>query len=98
VIIVHAIVKPAAPGDGSALATVQRKALELAEPIPPAAVWIDLIEPTTEEDRKVQEFVGAPVPTKADPDYTEPPEAHYRRTACATCTPSSSASRRTRPT
>ncbi len=76
-IIVHAIVKPAAPGDGSALATVQRKALEPSEPIPPGAIWIDLIEPTTEEDRKVQEFVGAPVPTKADPDYTEPPEAHY---------------------
>ena len=76
-IIVHAVVKPAAPGDGPALATVQRKALEPSEAIPQGAIWIDLIEPTTEEDRKVQEFVGAPVPTKADPDYTEPPEAHY---------------------
>ena len=45
--------------------------------IPRSAIWIDLIEPTVEEDRKVQEFVGVPVPTKADPDYTEPPEAHY---------------------
>ena len=45
--------------------------------IPPFAIWIDLIEPTVEEDRKVQEFVGVPVPTKANPDYTEPPEAHY---------------------
>ena len=52
-IIVHAVVKPAAPGDGTALATVQRKALEPAEPIPPGAVWIDLVEPMMEEDRKV---------------------------------------------
>ena len=43
----------------------------------PGAVWIDLVSPTAEEDKRVQAFVGAPVPTKADPDYTEPPEAHY---------------------
>ena len=78
VIIVHAIVKPAAASDGSATATVRRQLLEPSElQIPPCAIWIDLIEPTVEEDRKVQEFVGVPVPTKADPDYTEPPEAHY---------------------
>ena len=51
--------------------------LEQAEPIPPGAIWIDMIEPTAEEDRKVQDFVGVLVPTKADPDYAEPPEAHY---------------------
>ena len=45
--------------------------------IPSCAIWIDLIEPTIEEDRKVQEFVGAPVPTRADADFTEPPEALY---------------------
>ena len=77
-IIVHDIVKPGAARDGSATATVR---CQLLEPpglqIPPSAIWIDLIEPTVEEDRKVQEFVGVPVPTRADPDYTEPPEAHY---------------------
>ena len=36
-----------------------------------------MLAPTIEEDQKVQAFVGVPVPTKADPDYTEPPEAHY---------------------
>src|SRR3954452_23286314 len=71
---VHAIVRT---GD-SAPATVERTLLEPCDPqIPPSAIWIDLINPTIEEDRKVQEFVGAPVPTKADPDFTEPPEAHY---------------------
>jgi len=78
VIIVHAIAKPAAAGDGCAIATVRRTLLEPSDPqIPPCAVWIDLIDPTIEEDRKVQAFVGAPVPTKADPDFSELPEAHY---------------------
>ena len=98
-IIVHDIVRPAASSDGSATATVR---CQLLEPpglqIPLSAIWIDLIEPTVEEDRKVQEFVGVPVPTKADPDYTEPPRRIIRRTACATCMRSSSANQRTRPT
>ena len=53
------------------------KTLETTEPIPPGTIWIDMIEATIEEDQKVQKYVGAPVPTKSDPDYTEPPEAHY---------------------
>src|SRR3974390_909957 len=32
---------------------------------------------TGEEDCAVENFVGAPIPTKADPDYTEPPETFY---------------------
>jgi hypothetical protein len=76
-IIVHAIVQPAAACDGFATATVWRKLLEPSEPqIPPGAIWVDLIEPTAEEDRKVQEFVGVRVPTKADPDYTGEGHAH----------------------
>ena len=35
------------------------------------------IEPTVEEDQKVQTYVGAAISTRADPDYAEPPEAHY---------------------
>jgi magnesium transporter len=76
VIIVHTVVKSAAASDGPL--TIQRKLLEPSDlRISPCAIWIDLIEPTVEEDRKVQEFVGVPVPTRADPDYSEPPEAHY---------------------
>jgi magnesium transporter len=48
-----------------------------ADPVPPGTIWIDLIAPTVEEDCLVEKFVGAPIPTKADPDYTEPPETHY---------------------
>ena len=77
-IIVHAIVQSVATGDGSTTATVQRSLLDSSNPrIPTDAIWIDLINPTLEEDRQVQEFVGVPVLTRADPDFTEPPEAHY---------------------
>ena len=74
-IIVHAVVKPSVAGNGSA--TVSRDVLEPHQPIPPGAIWIDLVEPTVDEDRKVQDFVGVLIPTKADPDYAEPPEAQY---------------------
>ena len=74
-IVVHAIAKPAA-SDG-APGGVSRSLLEPYDPVPPGAIWIDMIEPTVEEDRKVQDFVGVVIPTKADPDYAEPPEAHY---------------------
>jgi magnesium transporter len=76
-IVVHSIAKPFQATESVGTATVVCKQLEPAEPIPPGSIWIDMLAPTIEEDQKVQAFVGAPVPTKADPDYTEPPEAHY---------------------
>ncbi len=76
-IIVHSIAKPPAAEDSAGVASVVCRRLGPNEPIPQGAIWIDLVEPAMEEDQRVQEFVGAPVPTKADPDYTEPPEAHY---------------------
>ena len=84
-IVVHAIVKAEAAGGGGTAAKkngcptaiVQKTILGPSDPIPASAIWIDLVEPTGGEDRKVQDFVGVPVPTKSDPDFTEPPEAHY---------------------
>lgn len=35
-------------------------------PVPPATVWIDLIHPTLQEDRLVEQFVGVAVPTKEE--------------------------------
>jgi magnesium transporter len=61
----------------SAAPLVARKAIGPGEPIPAGAIWIDMIAPTMEEDRLVQALVGVPIPTKADPDFTEPLEAHY---------------------
>jgi magnesium transporter len=59
------------------VALVERKTLAPGEPIPPGAVWIDLMEPTVDEDQRVQAYLGCKIPTRADPDYSEPPEAHY---------------------
>jgi magnesium transporter len=54
-----------------------RKRLDPGEEIPTGSIWIDMVEPTVEEDKKVQHYVGAAIPTRADPDYAEPPESHY---------------------
>jgi magnesium transporter len=58
-------------------ATIACKQVEVDETIPQGAIWIDLINPTVKEDRKVEDFVGGPAPSKSDPDYTEPLEALY---------------------
>lgn len=56
---------------------VARHVLECGEPIPPSAVWIDMIERTQHEDREVQGYLRCNIPTRDDPDYLEPPEAYY---------------------
>ncbi len=61
----------------TAAPAVSRKSLAPAEAIPEGSVWIDLIEPTHDEDQRVEDYVGAPIPSRSDPDYSEPPEAHY---------------------
>ena len=62
---------PAQPG------TFARKALDSAEEVPEGSIWIDMIEPTVEEDERVQRYIGAPIPTRSDPEYAEPAESHY---------------------
>jgi len=76
VLVVYVNSIPFAVGEQQC-ASITRKQVEVDETIPQGALWIDLIDPTIEEDRKVEDFVGGPVPTKSDPDYTEPLEAHY---------------------
>ncbi len=36
-----------------------------------------MVEPTPAEDKQVQDYLGCKIPTRADPDYAEPPEAQY---------------------
>ncbi len=76
-IVVHYVAKPPRAGETADVTPAARKILAPAEPIPPGAVWIDMIEPTAAEDQQVQEFLGCKIPTRADPDFAEPPEAHY---------------------
>jgi magnesium transporter len=75
VIIVHYVDKAVAKIAGAA--PVARKVLEHADPIPPGAIWLDMIEPTASEDHWVELYLGCKVPSRADPDFTEPPEAYY---------------------
>lgn len=76
-IVVHFVVTGVHPGDKSAPSPIGRRVLGPSEPIPPAAIWIDMIEPTAEEDQTVQAYLGCKIPTRADTDFSEPPEAHY---------------------
>ncbi|MEI9994556.1 MAG: magnesium transporter CorA family protein [Rhizomicrobium sp.] len=45
--------------------------LSEADPIPPDAVWLDLISPTNEERRKVNAMLGMEMPTRADMEEIE---------------------------
>jgi magnesium transporter len=65
------------PARGHGRRDAGRAQLEPSEPIPPGAVWIDIFQPTVEEGRRVELYLGCKAPTRADPDYSEPPEAHY---------------------
>jgi len=56
---------------------VAREVLQAVDPIPLGAVWIDMVEPTAAEDKKVELRLGCKVPSRADPDFTEPPESYY---------------------
>jgi len=48
--------------------------LRVGEQLPPAALWIDLLEPTKEEDQHVEELLGIEVPTREDMTGLEPSE------------------------
>ena len=54
------------------------------EPIPDDALWIDLIEPTREEDRLVERHLSIEIPTKEEMADIEPSEILYTRTTPAT--------------
>lgn len=75
-LVVHYVAKPQHAEAKGAL-PVARRVLEPGAPIPPGAVWIDMIDPTQQEDEQVQSYLGCKVPTRGDPDYAEPPEAYY---------------------
>jgi magnesium transporter len=74
VIIVHYAAKTR---EAAGITLVAREVLEAAEPVPAGAVWLDMVEPTLSEDQKVELFLGCKVPSRADPDFAEPPESYY---------------------
>src|ERR1035437_3936328 len=46
--------------------TLERIPIEPGAPAPEAAVWIDLVTPTVQEDRLVEAFLGIAVPTREE--------------------------------
>jgi magnesium transporter len=77
VIIVHYAVKTDSVGGTAAGVRLDRRVLDPAEPVPPGAVWIDMVAPTLDEDRKVEAYLGCKVPSRSDPDFAEPAESYY---------------------
>jgi len=57
--------------------SLDRTVLPPGEPIPPDAMWIDLIEPTREEDRLVESHLNIEIPTKEEMADIEPSEILY---------------------
>ena len=58
-------------------AILDRHVLGEQEPIPDDALWIDLVRPTANEDRKTERFLGIEVPTREDQQDIEPSELLY---------------------
>jgi magnesium transporter len=77
VLIVHYAVKTDPGAEAATSVGLERKILDPAEPIPPGAVWIDMVEPTVDEDRKVEGYLGSKVPSRSDPDFVQPAESYY---------------------
>jgi magnesium transporter len=56
---------------------LERRLLDLHEPIPADALWIDLIGPSRQEDHKVEAFMGIEIPTREEMQDIEPSELLY---------------------
>ena len=63
--------------DGLQLSPIPFHALGSTEEIPRNAVWVDVLDPTEEEERKVEHRFGIDVPTHLDINYVEPTESLY---------------------
>ena len=62
---------------GATQAQIERRPLELQDPIPEDAMWVDLVLPTREEELKVEAFMGIEVPTREEMKDIEPSELLY---------------------
>ena len=63
---------PSANGAG-----LERLVLDDGMPVPGSSLWIDLMEPTREEDRLVEEYLGISIPTREEMLDLEPSEIIY---------------------
>lgn len=73
-IVVHV---PRDDAAGTEQTRLERHLLQIGEPIPADAVWIDMVEPTRPEDRQVERFLGIDIPTREEMRDLEPSELIY---------------------
>jgi magnesium transporter len=74
-IIIHEPRDAAGPGaEGDCF---DRRVLDAHQPIPAGALWIDLVEPTREEDRLVEAYLGIEIPTREEMQDIEPSSLLY---------------------
>src|SRR5437868_4705998 len=55
----------------------ERRLLRPGEAVPAESLWIDLFEPSREEDHLVERHLGIEVPTREDMNDIEPSELLY---------------------
>ncbi len=73
-IIIH---KPADGSAGGEHDFLDRHVLKPGERIPETAIWIDLVEPTRDEDRQVEEHLTIQIPTRDEMSELEPSSLLY---------------------
>jgi magnesium transporter len=66
------------PVTGGPAESVDRIVWDPNKPIPAEALWIDLVEPTADEDRVVEARLGISIPTRQEMADIEPSEILYR--------------------
>jgi magnesium transporter len=71
------IYRPSARSKGGERPGLEVHALGPGEDLPPDALWIDMIEPTRDEDRTVEAHLGIDIPTREEMSDIEPSEIIY---------------------
>jgi magnesium transporter len=56
---------------------LERRLLEPHEPVPEGTVWIDMVQPTRDEDHAAERYLGISVPTREEMEDIEPSELLY---------------------
>lgn len=63
-----------APCPQSGQPQLERRLLQPHEPVPEGTVWIDMVQPTRDEDHAAERYLGISVPTREEMDDIEPSE------------------------
>jgi magnesium transporter len=65
------------PRNGQDSDCLDRHMLRVGEELPADSLWIDLVEPTREEDRRVEQFLNIEIPTRDEMEDIEPSNLLY---------------------